>query len=37
LEKPAEEKPGWENQLTGETNDGFPCTGEHNTIKEKEQ
>ena len=37
LEKPAEEKTGWENQLTGETNDGFPCTGEHNAIKEKEQ
>ena len=36
LERPAEDNPRWENQLAGETNDGIPCAGDPDPIKEKE-
>ncbi len=37
LEKPAEENPGRDNQLAGETNNVFPNIGDPEPIKEKEQ
>ena len=36
LEKPAEDNPRWGNQLTGQANNGIPCTGDSDPIKEKE-
>ena len=36
LERPTEDSPRWENQLGGETNDGIPCIGDPDPIKEKE-
>lgn len=36
LERPAEDNPRWENQLTGQANDGIPCTGDPDPKKEKE-
>ena len=36
LERPAEDNPRWENQVSGETNDGILCIGDSDPIKEKE-